>query len=87
VPRAPITRSFEEILCALYPEAPDLARDRLIIGRSVFFNNRSRKAKYPEHLIFAALYLATLYAKEVGAKLSLSAAEKAVWQRRFDSLG
>ena len=83
MPKLSKARSFEEILQGRFPQAVDLAFDRIFAGRSIFFDTKKHQALYAKDLIKAALYLAQHHAHEAGFSLVLNAEEKKLLQTTF----
>jgi hypothetical protein len=84
VPRPSKALSFEERILIEFPQAAELARDRIFTTRSqTFFDNHEKEAKYTDNLASAGLYLAMLYAHQAGLVLILTAKEKKLCGRTF----
>jgi hypothetical protein len=80
----PIAQSFEEKLCAKFPQARELAIERLFTGPIIFFDSHKHRPKFGKAEIFAALLIARRYAYQSGEKLHLSADEKKLWRKHFE---
>ena len=74
-----------EKIMAEFPAAEQLAYQRILSGRTIFFDTESHRPlpQFSEVEILAALILAELQAREIGRTLKLSAEEKRIWDRRF----
>jgi hypothetical protein len=86
VPKASKAQSFEEILEARFPQAPDLAVERIFAGRTIFFDTKHNRPLYPKDVIKAALYLAQYYVHQAGLRLVMTEAEKNFLQKTFGPL-
>jgi hypothetical protein len=77
---------IEKIL-AEFPAAKDLAYQRIFAGHSIFFNARTHRLlpQFSEALVFAALILAHVFAREIGEELNFTVYEKRIWDSHFGS--
>jgi hypothetical protein len=71
-----------ERLSKEFPGLADLATQRLLGNGSVFFH-RNHKPKFPEAEIFAALLVATTWARRAGAEIQYSRDESRIWKKHL----
>ena len=86
MPRSSKAQSFAEILAIRFPEAAELAFQRIFAGHSIFFDTKKHRALYAKDLIKAALWLAQYYAHQAGFCLLFSEAEKKILKNTFGPL-
>ena len=79
-----MSKKFTKFLRALYPEAYELAVQRVLAGQTIFFDRLNRKL-FSDDLILVTLIIAHFYVAKHKLKLRLTQEEKRIWNQRFDS--
>lgn len=70
--------SFLDLLRQRFPQAEELALERIFARRTIFFNTRTKAVlpQFTNDLVFAALLFALTYVREIGWTLELTEIEK-----------